>query len=389
MLTFPAARSPTVHAGTLSAVASESMPREPMPRWVPRAIALFWGGLLLALALRAVFERIASFLVLVLVSVFLAFALEPAVNALQRRRWRRGAATIVLLLAVFSGLALLVTAIGTLVATQARDLVDNRTAYVEETVSFLNDSFGTTIDAERWNDAIDDPDGTVQSFFDRQQGRVLRLSMSALGGTLQIVTILLFTFYLAADGPRLRRTICSRLPPDRQRVVLQIWGLAIDKTGGYIYSRLLLAAVSSVVHWLAFQVIGTSYPVVLGLWVGVVSQFLPVVGTYLSGALPVLLAFLDSPVKALAVIVVIVVYQQFENFLLAPRLTARTLEIHPAVAFGSAIAGGALLGPVGALLALPVAAMAHGIVGEWGHRHELVIDPLFDTLPPQHRRRPE
>ena len=90
---------------------------------------------------------------------------------------------------------------------------------------------------------------------------------------------------------------------------------------------------------MAFQIIGTPYPVVLALWVGIISQFLPVVGTYLSGVLPVLLAFLDSPVRALAVLVVIAVYQQLENFLLAPRITAHTLEIHPAVAFGSAIAG--------------------------------------------------
>lgn len=368
---------------------SEPGPREAMPRWVPRAIAVFWVGFLAALAARAVFHRISSFLLLLLVSVFLAFALEPAVNALHRRRWPRGAATVALLVAVFAGFGLLVTAIGTLVATQARDLVDNRATYVDETVAFLNDTFGTSIDAARWNEAIDDPDGSVQSFFDRQQGRVLRLSVSALGGTLQVLTILLFTFYLAAEGPRLRRAICARLAPDRQRVVLQIWGLAIDKTGGYIYSRLLLAALSSAAHWVAFQIIGTPYPVVLALWVGIISQFLPVVGTYLSGVLPVLLAFLDSPVRALAVVVFIVVYQQLENFVLAPRVTAQTMEIHPAVAFGSAIAGGALLGPIGALLALPVAAMAQGIVSEWGHRHELVIDPLFDTLPPQHRRRSE
>jgi predicted PurR-regulated permease PerM len=176
-----------------------------MPRWVPRAIALFWGGFLAALAIRAVFHRLSSFLLLVLVAVFLAFALEPAVNALHRRRWPRGAATVALLVAVLAGFGILVGAIGALVAGQARDLVDNRATYVDETVDFLNDAFGTSIDASRWNEAIDDPDGSVQSFFDRQQGRVLRLSVSALGSTLQVLTILLFTFYLAADGPRGRR----------------------------------------------------------------------------------------------------------------------------------------------------------------------------------------
>ncbi|NQV96194.1 MAG: AI-2E family transporter, partial [Acidimicrobiaceae bacterium] len=106
------------------------------------------------------------------------------------------------------------------------------------------------------------------------------------------------------------------------------------------------------------------------------SQFLPVVGTYLAGVLPVLLAFLDSPVKALIVIIFIAIYQQLENFLLAPRITARTLELHAAVAFGAAIAGGAILGPIGAVLALPLAAMVQGFASNWGKRYEIVDNPL-------------
>ena len=86
-----------------------------------------------------------------------------------------------------------------------------------------------------------------------------------------------------------------------------------------------------------FQSLGTAAPVALALWVGIVSQFLPVVGTYLAGVLPVLLTFLDSPVKALIVLIAIVVYQQIENYLFSPRITARTMELHPALAFGAAL----------------------------------------------------
>src|SRR5690606_14477342 len=94
----------------------------------------------------------------------------------------------------------------------------------------------------------------------------------------------------------------------------------------------------------------TQAPVPLALWVGFVSQFLPVVGTYIAGVLPVAITFLDSPVKAVVVLGFIVVYQQVENYFFAPRITARTMELHPAVAFGSAIAGFSLLGGAGAVL---------------------------------------
>lgn len=350
--------------------------REKMPKWVPRAILLFWLGFLATLIVREVFHQLSNFLVLLLISLFFALAIEPAVNRLAARGWSRGSATATMLVGVFVAIISFSAAIGSLVATQAQDLLDNRDQYVRDTVKFVNDTFGTTIDAQRWVDSISDPDGSVQNFFDNQQDRVIDVSLGALSGLLQVLSITLFAFYLISDGPRLRRTVCRRLSADRQKVVLTVWNLAIEKTGGYIYSRALLAVISAFFHWIVFQSIGTPAPVALAVWVGLISQFLPVVGTYLAGLLPALLAFLDSPVKALIVIVFIAVYQQLENFLLAPKITARTLELHAAVAFGAAIAGGAILGPIGAVLALPFAAMMQGIVSNWGNRFDIINDPL-------------
>ena len=349
---------------------------ERMPRWVPRAILLFWVGFLATLVARELFHQLSNFLILLLISLFFALAIEPAVNRLAARGWSRGSATALMLVSVFAAVVSFGAAIGTLVVTQAQDLFDNREQYVTDTVEFLNDTFGTSIDSQSWVDSISDPNGSVQNFFENQQDRVVDLSLGALSGLLQVLSITLFAFYLIADGPRLRRAICSRLSADKQKTVLAVWNLAVQKTGGYIYSRALLAVVSAFFHWIVFQSIGTPAPVALAVWVGLISQFLPVVGTYLAGVLPVLLAFLDSPVKALIVIVFIAVYQQLENFLLAPKITAQTLELHAAVAFGAAIAGGAVLGPIGAVLALPFAAMVQGIVGNWGRRFEIIDDPL-------------
>lgn len=349
---------------------------EKMPRWVPRAILLFWAGFIATLVVRELFHQLTNFLILLLISLFFALAIEPAVNRLAARGWSRGSATTLMLLSVFVAVASFGAAIGTLVATQAQDLFDNREQYVTDTVEFINDTFNTSINSQNWVESISDPNGSVQNFFENQQDRVVDVSLGALSGLLQVFSITLFAFYLIADGPRLRRSICSRLSADKQKTVLAVWNLAVQKTGGYIYSRALLAVVSAFFHWIVFQAIGTPAPVALAVWVGLISQFLPVVGTYLAGVLPVLLAFLDSPVKALIVIVFIAVYQQLENFLLAPKITAQTLELHAAVAFGAAIAGGAILGPIGAVLALPFAAMVQGIVGNWGRRFEIIDDPL-------------
>ena len=359
-----------------------------MPPWIWKAVIVFWLGFLGTILIRYAYDKLFSLLILVLVSLFLALAIEPGVNRLSRRGWKRGRATIVILLAVIVLVLVFVVAIGTLVATQVADLLQNSERYVNRTVDFLNDTFGAQIDPGDVNESIQDPDGPVQEFIRNQQGEALRLSVTALGLLLQGFTVMLFTFYMVADRPRLRRSICSRLTPARRRRVLDTWDLAIDKTGGYLYSRALLAGVSALVHWIAFQAIGTAAPVALAVWVGLISQFIPVIGTYVAGVLPILVTFIDSPVKALAFVLVIVMYQQLENFLISPRITARTMEIHPAISFGSAIAGGALLGPVGAVLGLPVAAMAVALASAYGERHDLIENELIaEHAQPEKKRR--
>ena len=348
----------------------------PMPKWVPRAIVLFWMTFLAALVARELFHQLSSFLLLVLVSIFLAFAIEPGVNRLARRGWRRGSGTLLIIFGVITFIGVFLGAVGTLVGSQVADVLKNSEMYVNDTVDFVNDTFNANIDPAEVNASIADPKGPVQKFIKNQQGKVISLSVNALGASLQLLTIVLFTFYFVADGPRLRRVICSRLSEDKQRAVLRTWDLAIAKTGGYLYSRALLALVSAFFHWIAFQAIGTPAPIAMALWVGIVSQFLPVVGTYLAGVLPLLLTFFDSPFKALLVVAFVLVYQQLENYLISPRITARTLHVHAAVAFGSAIVGGAILGPVGAVLALPAAAMAQALIGSWGPRHDVVDDDL-------------
>jgi predicted PurR-regulated permease PerM len=361
---------------------TEEVTADGMPRWAWRAVAIFWLGFLATVAIRTTVGRLSNLIVVLLVSLFLSLAVEPGVNRMASRGWRRGSATGVILAGVVMLFIVFVAAIGTLVASQIADLLGNSETYVNQIVDFLNSTFDTNIDPANVIDEIRDPDGRIQQFISNQSGRALSVSLAAIGVVFQALSVMLFTFYLVADGPRLRRSICSRLRPARQVQVLEAWELAIEKTGGYLYSRALLAGISTVFHWIVFQAIGTQAPVALALWVGLISQFLPVVGTYLAGILPVLLTLVDSPVKALIVAIAIIVYQQVENYLFAPRITARTMELHPALAFGAALAGGAVLGAVGAILALPAAAMVQALISNSGRRFD-VVDSHLTRVPPR------
>lgn len=359
-----------------------------LPRWVVPAVAVFWLGWLGAMIVRSLWSSLSTFILLLAVSLFLSLAIEPGVNRLAARGWRRGTATGTILLGVVVIFLLFVTAIGTLVGTQIAELLSDSEQYIIDTVDVINDTFNTSINGQEVIDSFNDPDGAVQQFIESQQDKAIELSVTALGVLLQLFTVLLFTFYLVADGPKLRRAILSRLSPRRQGHVLRAWEIAINKTGGYLYSRALLALLSAVFHWIVFQSLGTAAPLALALWVGIISQFLPVVGTYIAGILPLLLTFLDSPLKAAIVLAAIVVYQQIENYLFAPRITARTMELHPALAFGSALGGAAVLGAVGAVLALPAAAMVQALISDWGRRHSVIESDLTSVRSARRHARP-
>ncbi|MFC8431800.1 AI-2E family transporter [Streptomyces sp. NPDC057253] len=349
-------------------------PNARMPRWLPRAMVL-------ALALIAVFQlgswafhQLIGLLINVLIAFFLALAIEPAVSKMAARGMRRGLATFLVFFAVLIASAGFVVLLGSMLAGQIIKIVEDFPDYLDSVISWINGHFHT--DLKR----VDVQEGLLRSdwlrnYVQNSATGVLDVSAQVLGGLFQLLTIALFSFYFAADGPRLRRAICSVLPPARQAEVLRAWEIAVDKTGGYIYSRGLMALVSGVAHFVLLQALDVPYAPVLAVWVGLVSQFIPTIGTYLAGALPMLIAFTVDPWYALWVLVFVVIYQQFENYVLQPKLTSRTVDIHPAVAFGSVIAGTALLGAVGALIAIPAVATLQAFLGAYVKRYAVTDDP--------------
>ncbi|MFF8556637.1 AI-2E family transporter [Streptomyces sp. NPDC015501] len=345
-----------------------------MPGWLPRAMVL-------ALALYAcfllgswVFGRLIGLLTNVLIAFFLALAIEPAVGRMAGRGMRRGLATFL----VFLGLTVFgvgfVVLLGSMLAGQIVTMVDEFPKYIDSVIHWVNQTFNTRLSRVEVQDSLLHSDW-LQKYVQNSATGVLDVSTTVLGGLFRLLTIFLFSFYFAADGPRLRRALCSVLPPARQTEVLRAWEIAVAKTGGYIYSRGLMALVSGIAHYVLLMILEVPYAPALAVWVGLVSQFIPTIGTYLAGALPTLLAFTVDPWYALWVLGFVVVYQQFENYVLQPKLTAKTVDIHPAVAFGSVIAGTALLGAVGALVAIPAVATLQAFLGAYVKRYDVTDDP--------------
>jgi predicted PurR-regulated permease PerM len=353
-----------------------------MPPWIPRLllqVTVLAAGIFLALAL---VRELRSILVLLLVAWFLSTALEPGVKYLHDRGWRRGLATGVLFLAVGAAGLTIVGLMVPILVDQTLNLVESIPGYVDD-IGGLADRLGLDVTAEEVSAALSDVAQDLQGIAGNLVGSVFGVGSALLSTVFNLLTIGLFTFYMTADGPRFRRTVLSAFPARRQREILRIWDIAIEKTGGYFYSRLLLAAIAAAATWVALRLIGVPFALPLALWTGVLSQFIPAVGTYIGGALPLLIALLESPLQALWVLAFIIIYQQAENYLLAPRITARTMNLHPAVAFGSAIAGASLLGVAGALIALPAAATIQAFGATYIERHDVVTSELTKTTSPE------
>ena len=359
--------------------------RETMPPWVPRAIALFLGGVVGILVVRWLIAELQTLIFILLVSLFLSFALEPAVNWLSGRGVRRGLATGLVMFGGFIAFVGFIVLIGSALFTQISEFIEELPDYIDDAVAQTNDWFGTELDPDELIEEVQSQD--YQEVATNLAGSAVDVGISAVGVLFNLFTIALFTFYMVADGPHFRRSVLQFLPPDRQERVVSGWELAIEKTGGYIYSRGLLALLSAVATTIMLEVMGVPYALALGLWTGLISQFIPTIGTYLAGALPVLVALLEDPVDAAIVLGFIVLYQQVENYVFAPKITARTMDLHPAVAFGTVIGGAALFGAVGALLALPAAAVIQAIGSTYFDRHD-VIDTAITRDPKARRWRP-
>ncbi|GIG41296.1 AI-2E family transporter [Cellulomonas phragmiteti] len=346
-----------------------------------------WWGKGLAMAVVAVFVGIfawdaigalQSLLVNLLIAFFIALALEPIVVWLVRHGWKRGGAAA---FALLGGLALTLVVLalfGNLFVQQLVQLVGNVPDLYASAQTMVQERFGAQLPdqeellqqaAEQWGSEV--------------ASGALLVGTTILGGVFAALTILLVTYYLLAAGPRFRASICRWLTPHRQQEVLRLWEVTQVKVSDFINTRIVLAAIATATTFAFLAVLGTPYSLPLALFTGVVSQFVPTIGTYLGGALPVAVALTSQGVpQALGVLAFIVGYQQVENLWLAPKVSARALEMNAAVSFVVVLAFGAVFGALGAFLALPIAATIQAVANTYVQRHELVASHMLQDPGP-------
>ncbi|WP_347352527.1 AI-2E family transporter [Intrasporangium sp.] len=325
-----------------------------------------------AALLKWVLEDAGNVIFTLALSLLASIAMEPAVGRLATRM-RRGFATAIVMggLVVFG--AAFVFVFGRLLGDQIGTFAKSVPHLVQDFTTWAGERFGLDLDYETILQRLGVGTGVLTNAAQNLAGGVIGIVAAILSAAFSTLTFAFFTFYLSADSPRLRRWIAQLFPPRQQEVFAVAWNLALSKTGGYVSARLVLAAICGGSAALFMLVIGMPYWLALGIWTGLVAQFVPTVGTYIAIALPVILGLIgDRPWQGVAVLIFALVYQQIENVTIEPRISAQAVDVHPAVSFASVMFGASLFGVGGAFVAVPVAALGLALFDIYVHKYDVL-----------------
>tara|TARA_E500000331_G_scaffold145548_1_gene141649 strand:- start:1559 stop:2590 length:1032 start_codon:yes stop_codon:yes gene_type:complete len=307
-----------------------------------------------------IFLRVKSLLFDLFVAVVLAALAEPVVYRLSKKVNRRVAA--------FIAVSLILVVIGAtffsiipIMVQEIYFLSSQIPTYFDNFINYLNvEGFAVSsqsLDLEsQFNSLIKDYGSTVGS-------SVVFAGQGLLRTLGHIFIIFFFTYYLISEGDGWRVKLKESLPGNVSNSIDQVWTIGVSKAGGFIVAKLILGILASIVLSIAFFLIGLPSPIALGVSAGILSQLIPVVGTFLGGLVPFIASISLGTTSMVSTVGVLLIYQVIENYFISPRVTKSTMEIHPAVAVFSTLFGAYTLGGVGAILALPVAATVQGVLG--------------------------
>jgi predicted PurR-regulated permease PerM len=313
-------------------------------------------GVLTAIILLRALESVSQIFVLILVSLFLATGLNPAVEALRKRNLSRGSAVAVIFSSVILFVVFFAFVVVPPVVNQGSNLIENAPQLLDDlmkngTIKSLNDQFGL-IDTlqSRLNSVTSDGTLLISTF-----GGVIGVGQSILSGFFTALTILVLTLYFITSLPQAVSLGLSLVPASRRERVGKLTNAVIERIGLFVGSQILIAAMAGVFVVLLTSILGMPSPIAIGMIVFVVA-LIPLIGHFIGSGVVTLIALTQSPLIGLIAFVAYVVYVQIENYVVTPRIMKRTLSVPGAVTIISALIGSSLLGLVGGLLAVPVAA---------------------------------
>ena len=334
------------------------------------------GAVLTTIVLLWAFNQARGIVSMVAISFFFSLALEPAVRKLTARfGWRRGAAVGIVYVGGALFVFLLVVVLIPTIAELARAIGANGAEWINSAVQWADDTFGLELGVETASDLAESTDIVLTDWADEAFGAVLGIASSGIGLIFNFATIAMFTFYLSADAPRVQAAVMRLFSPKTQVRIGWTWDQAIEQTGGYFYSRMILMIINGLGFFFTMVLVGvpTAIAISLSLFGGFVSVFIPAIGTYIGGAIPILITWaLQGLTAALIVLGYVLLYQQLENYWLSPKISSETMTLNGGLAFGAALAGGAIAGPMGAFTALPVAALISSFISNYYASHEVV-----------------
>ena len=307
-----------------------------------------------------VFLRVKSLIFDLFVAIVLSALAEPVVYRLSIKINRQGAALIavsVILLVIGATLFSIIP----IMVQEIYFLSSQMPTYFDNFINYLNvEGFAISsqsLDLEnQFNSLIKDYGSTVGS-------SVVFAGQGLLRTLGHIFIIFFFTYYLISEGDGWRIKLKESLPNNISSSIDQVWRIGVSKAGGFIVAKVILGVLASIVLSVSFLLIGLPSPIALGVAAGILSQLIPVVGTFLGGLVPFIASISLGTNAMIATVVVLLAYQIIENYFISPRVTKSTMEIHPAIAVFSTLFGAYTLGGVGAILALPVAATVQGVIG--------------------------
>ena len=337
------------------------------------------GAILLTLGLLWTVNAAWGVVSMVAISFFFSLALDPAVRALTSRyEWRRGSAVGVIYVGGFLFVAFMIAVLIPSVAELARTIGANGAEWLGDVQEWIDDLFGIEVlSISAAGDLAESTDAALSNWSDEAFGAVLGIASAGVGLVFSLATIAMFTFYLTAAAPQVQRAVLRLFSPATQERVGWTWDQAIIQTGGYFYSRMILMVINGLGFFFTMVLVGvpTTLAISMAIFGGFVSVFIPAIGTYIGGAIPTLLTLaLQGLTAGLIVLGYVVLYQQLENYWLSPKISAETMSLNGGVAFGAALAGGAIAGPMGAFTALPVAALISAVISTYAASHEVVYE---------------
>ncbi len=336
-------------------------PGRPLRRSHPYYVGFVGGlGLILAYYLFEALVSLTGVLVLIVVALFLAIGLDPFVQRLTARGMQRRWAVLIVAggcLLLFAGF---VTAIAQPLAEQTSSLIASLPRHLQQlgrnaTVRRIDARFNVV---GRLQDLLSQAD-TAKMI----AGGILGFGEFLVSSVFKAFTVLGMTIYFLVSLPSIKQSAYQLVPASRRTRVGALADGVLTRIGGYVSGAVTVAALAGLAAYLMLAVLNVPYMLPLALLIAL-ADFVPLVGATIGAVLVTLVVLFDSPGKAVVAGVFFIVYQQFENFVVYPRVMARSVDVPPIIAVIAALIGAALLGVVGALLAIPLSAGVIYIVRE-------------------------